>query len=82
MEGAHVDDSEESALACPILVSRELVDPAQWCFAWGMRWGGSKSRAQRAWGLPLRLPPPDGMDGQCRQGQEEMEEEVLWLGEP
>lgn len=77
MERACVGDGEESTLARPMLVSRELVDCAQWCCAWGMGQGGSKSRAHGAWGLPLRLPPPGALDGQCGQGQEELEEEVL-----
>jgi len=33
MERARVDDGEERTLARP---TRELVDPAQWCCAWGM----------------------------------------------
>lgn len=77
MERARVDDGEEGTLACPTLVSRELVDPAQWCCAWGMGQGGSESRAHGAQGLPLRLPPPGAMDGQDGQGQEELEEKVL-----
>lgn len=38
--------------------------------------------AHAAWWLPLRLPPPGALDGQCGQGQEELEREVLGLDEP
>lgn len=50
MERAHMSGGEESTLACPMLIYRELVDPVQCCSAWGMGRGGRKSKAQGAWG--------------------------------